>query len=117
MDDWTLEVNGEIVQPLRLSVADVRQKFAAYTIATTYANDDGTVTPTFTGARLWDILQMAGLKPNASEKRRVMARAGDRFRCLLKWDEIDPAVSERLVLVAYEQDGEPLSAKNGPFRL
>src|SRR5262245_53892183 len=106
--DWVLEVNGEVVYPLHLSVPDVRENFTAHTISTTIINDDGTVNLTFTGARLWDILQTAGLKPDATEKRRVMARAADSFRCLLKWHEIDPDVSERLILVAYEQNGAPL---------
>ena len=117
MIDWILEVNGEVLQPLQLSVAEVREQFTAHTIATQYANDDRTVHLTFTGTLLWDILQSAGLKENATPKRRIMARAGDQFRCLLKWDEIDPSTSDRQILVAYEQDGAPLNGVLGPLRL
>lgn len=111
-----LEVNGEVIQPLQLTLADVQQ-YTPYSITAHFQSDDRTVSTNFTGARLWDILQTAGLKPNASEKRRVMARAGDKFRCLLRWHEINPDVAEHQILVAYEQDGQPLSAKYGPLRL
>jgi DMSO/TMAO reductase YedYZ molybdopterin-dependent catalytic subunit len=112
-----LEVNGEVLQALTLSLEDLRQQYPAYSVSTQFQNDDRTVDASFTGARLWDILQTAGLKPDATEKRRVMARASDSFRCLLRWHEIDPAVSESLILVAYEQDGQALTEKGGPLRL
>ena len=115
--DWVLEVNGEVVHPLKLSLDDLRKQFPVYSVLTHFQNDDRVVNATFIGARLWDILQTAGLKPDATDKRRVMARASDSFRCLLRWHEIDPSISDRLVLVAYEQDGQPLATKEGPLRL
>jgi hypothetical protein len=51
------------------------------------------------------------------DNRGVIAHASDTFRCLLCWHEIDPAISDRHILIAYEQDGHPLTTKDGPIRL
>jgi DMSO/TMAO reductase YedYZ molybdopterin-dependent catalytic subunit len=116
MDFW-LEVNGAVVQPLHLSLNDIRQDFTAYTVSTQFLNDDRTVSASYTGARLWDILQVAGIKEEASSDLKIMARSIDRFRCILRWHEVNPLMSDRLILVAYEQNGQAISAEEGPLRL
>jgi DMSO/TMAO reductase YedYZ molybdopterin-dependent catalytic subunit len=116
MMGFDLEINGAVVHPLNLAVDDVRQQYPPHTIAIQFQNDDHIFSATFTGARLWDILQTVGVN-EADPHLRIMARAADRFRCLIRWHEVDPATGDRLILVAYEQDGAPLPAEDGPLRL
>ncbi len=113
-----LIVNGAVASPLSLSLADLHD-YPAHSVATTYANNDRVAAATYTGARLWDVLLTAQVTsdPAMDKKLRVMARAKDRFRCLLRWHEFDPAQTDRLVLIAYEKDGQPLDSASGPLRL
>ena len=80
--DFRLTVNGAVVQPLSLSLDDIRQGYPAYTISTEFLVEDCMTNTTFTGARLWDVLQTAGVKHDTSPKLRVMARAADQFLTL-----------------------------------
>ena len=115
--DVQLDVNGFVRHPLSLSLTDLREKYTPATVSVQFLHDDHPVNATFTGARLWDILQTAGLKDETNVNLRVRARAADRFRCHLRLNEINPATSDRVILVAYEQDGAPLGAGAGPLRL
>ena len=115
--DFRLEVTGAVKNTLRLSMDDLREQYAPCSVDVQFQNNDGTVNATFVGARLWDILQAAEISTETPDKLRVMARASDKFRCLLRWNEVDPAVSERVILVAYEQDGKPFASKEGALRL
>lgn len=122
--EWALQIGGRVAQPLHLTLDDLRQ-YPAYTVATTFLNDDRTVSGDYAGVRVWDLLAAAGVMDDAGalgsgdERRelRVEARAGDGFRCLLRWSEIDPARSERGVLVAWLQQGQLLAPEYGPLRL
>lgn len=116
--DSVLQINGAVANPLWLSVADLSQLYPAYSLATSYANDDRTVNATFVGARLWDVLQSAQVTadPAVDPKLRLMARAADGFRCLIRWHEFDPAVTDRTILIAYQQNGQPMST-SAPLRL
>ncbi len=114
--EYPLDISGAVAHPLSLSVDDVRQKYAAHTVAIQFQNDDRIFSASFTGARLLDLLHTAGINED-DPKLRVMARAADGFRCLIRWHEINPATSDRLILVAYEQDGGPLPVEDGPMRL
>jgi hypothetical protein len=43
--------------------------------------------------------------------------ATDGYRVVLSLVEIDPSTTDRLAVVADEQDGKPLDARLGPYRL
>ena len=109
-----IAVQGLVHEGLTLTADQLRSDYPAHTVSSQYANNDRVVKAEFTGARLWDVLQRAGVTPPL----RVEARARDDFRCLLKWDEIDPdAPDSRGILIAYDRDGAPLLVKDGPLRL
>lgn len=105
-----IAIAGRVHQPLTLTVDQIRADYPAHTVDIQFANDTRTVTATYTGARLWAVLQTAGVTPPF----RVEARARDEFRCLLKWEELSP---DAPLLIAYARDGAPLSDKDGPLRL
>ncbi|MGE3541290.1 MAG: hypothetical protein AB7N91_28130 [Candidatus Tectimicrobiota bacterium] len=46
-----------------------------------------------------------------------MIEAADGYRVVFALPELDPAFTERLVLLAEQRDGQPLAATEGPLRL
>jgi DMSO/TMAO reductase YedYZ molybdopterin-dependent catalytic subunit len=114
-----LRIEGAVAHPKTLSMDDLRDHYQPHTINITYANDDRAVKASFTGARLWDVLQSADVLMNAEhpELMRVMARAADNFHCVVKWHEFEPTADNKLILVGYEQDGQPIKGKHGPLSL
>ncbi|MBI1277226.1 MAG: molybdopterin-dependent oxidoreductase [Anaerolineaceae bacterium] len=114
-----LRIEGKVDKPMSLSLEDLRDQFQAYTVDTSYANDERIAQSSFTGARLWDILQHADVLMNSEnpELMRVMARSVDHFRCVVKWHEFAPDGDNKLILVGYLQNGQPIHGKHGPLRL
>ena len=114
-----LRIEGAVTQPITLSLDELRDQYPAYSVDTSYANDDRVAKASFTGARLWDLLRKAGVVMNSEqpELMRVMARSVDGFRCIVKWHEFDPDGNNNLILVGYLQNGQPIQGKHGPLRL
>ena len=114
-----LRIEGAVAHPKTLSIDDLRDQYQPHIVNISYANDNRAVQASFTGARLWDILVSAGAVMNTEhpELMRVMARAADSFRCIVKWCEFDPLAENKLILVGYEQDGQSIQGKHGPLRL
>jgi DMSO/TMAO reductase YedYZ molybdopterin-dependent catalytic subunit len=82
---------------------------------------DGTEA-TFAGVALADLLQLAGVP--LGEKLRgsnmalyLLVEAADGYRVVFALPELDPAFTERVVLLADHRDGQPLAATEGPLRL
>ncbi len=114
-----LRIEGAVANPLSLSLDDLRDRYQAYTVDTTYANDARIAQASFTGARLWELLLSAGVVMNTEqpELMRVIARSVDGFRCVVKWHEFAPDGDNNLILVGYLQNDQPITGKHGPLRL
>lgn len=113
-----LHIAGAVAQPITLSMADLRARFPAYSVDTSYANEVRVAKASYTGARLWDILQDTGVQAGAlAETTRITAQAADGFQCDIGWREFDPSGENKLILVAYLQNGQPIQNKYGPLRL
>lgn len=137
-DSWQLRVGGLVEQPLGLSLPELR-RFPECTLAVTLecaGNGRARMTPvppgtpwgygaaataSFTGTPLTTVVERAGLRPDTVEILFVGADAGDvapgrptEFgRSLPVTDALHPDV-----LLAWEMNGEPLSAAHGsPLRL
>jgi DMSO/TMAO reductase YedYZ molybdopterin-dependent catalytic subunit len=82
---------------------------------------DGTEA-TFTGVALVDLLRLAGV-PLGQELRGqhlatyLLIEAADGYRVVFALPELDPAFTDREVLLADRRDGQPLAAAEGPLRL
>jgi DMSO/TMAO reductase YedYZ molybdopterin-dependent catalytic subunit len=77
---------------------------------------------TFEGVALSELIKRA--QPRLTEKccsnaanTCVIVLAADNYRVVFSLAEIDPAFTDRKVLVADRQDGKPLSEAQGPLRL
>lgn len=116
-DNLVLKIDGEIKRPLALSDADL----SSLTRHTVRATDHGTPA-VFEGYALGDVVRLAGVE--FGEKLRgknlelcLVAEAADGYRAVFALPEIDPAFTDRLILIADRRDGKPLSADEGRWRI
>lgn len=136
---WRLEVGGRVRRPLRLSMRDLVSLPAVVQTATLECAGNGRAfltprvggeqwelgavsTAEWTGVRMADVLDRAGVKPGAQE---VVFRAADRARAQpsggagrfersFTLDE----VHQSEVLLAYAMNGQPLPIQHGyPLRV
>ncbi len=121
-DDGKLHVDGQILNPLALTADDLRANYASHTLDVTYTSGEDTVSSTFTGVLLWDILNDAQANLNADVKNEklstfIVATGNDGYQAVISWGEIDPEFGNQPILVAYEEKGQPLSDEQGGLRL
>ena len=50
-------------------------------------------------------------------KMTVLVEASDGYRAAFSLAELDPEMTDRVVLLADTKDGQPLSPREGPFRI
>ena len=70
------------------------------------------------GVRLTAVLQQVGLAARDRtdwRKAVVMAIARDGYRAVFSWPELANTPTGAQAMVAYERDGGPLGASDGPF--
>ena len=116
-DGSVLNVGGEVPHSLKLTAADLA-KLPRQTITT--KEHDQTVT--FEGVAVIEILRLAGVE--FGEKLRgkdltlfLVVDAADGYRAIIALPELDPAFTDKLVILADKRDGKPLSEKEGPRRI
>ena len=119
--DGALHVSGQILNPLTLTVNDLKNNYIAQKADVTYQSGDKTVTASFTGVYLRDILDAAQVNYNPDAKNDtlsmiIVATGSDGYQAVIAYGEIDASFGNQPVLVAYEQDGKPL-ADATPIRL
>jgi DMSO/TMAO reductase YedYZ molybdopterin-dependent catalytic subunit len=113
---WKLEVDGLVDQPLSLTLDDLRSRSSYGQVITlscisNQIGGDLISTGLWTGVRLKDILNEAGLRRGVQE---IAMESVDGFYESLPLDE---AMDDRTLLV-YEMNGEPLPVAHGfPLRI
>jgi len=113
-----LSVEGEVLRPLKLTVTDL-QKFVQTEIN---AKDREGREHTYRGVLLVNVLDSAGVtlgKQLRGENlaKFVLVKAADGYEVVYALPELDPEFTNDVVLLAYQVDGKPLPAGEGPFRL
>jgi molybdate transport system substrate-binding protein len=114
-------LTGLVDKPATLAVADL-QKLPVETVDVSFQGPGGVEKHTFRGVRLATVISQAGLKVDPKRKndnlrKYVVVSAQDGYEAIISWGEIDPNLGNRPILLAWEQDGQPLSGQNGPVRL
>lgn len=117
----TVEFAGLLDRPASLTV-DELQALPTETIDVTYETRGGPEQHTFTGTRLYGVLDSLGFTVGAEERsplltRYVVVTAKDGYRVVLSGGELDPGFGNAPMLLAWEQDGAPLVGDDGPIRL
>lgn len=116
-----VEFSGLLDRPGSLTVADLRA-FPSETVEVTYETRGGPERHSFTGTRLFGVLDSLGFSTGADERNPLLTRyivvtANDGYRVVLSGGELDPGFGNAPMLLAWEQDGAPLIGDDGPIRL
>jgi molybdate transport system substrate-binding protein len=115
-------VDGQVLNPITLTVDDLRNNFSSQTMDVTFLSGQDTVSTTFTGVPLWLIISAAqpNLNADVSNDRLstfIVVTATDNYQAVIAWGEIDPEFGNQPILVAYEENGTPIADEEGPIRL
>ena len=116
--DWTLEIEGEVEQPLSLSLDDLRE-YPKSSVEATLECDYSSGPPLLVSSAVWSgvslksLIELAGPKPTASS---VTFTALDGYR--RGPFPLAQVLQKTDALVAYEMNGEPLPDIQGwPARI
>jgi molybdate transport system substrate-binding protein len=121
-DDGALHIGGQVLNPLKLTVEDLKANYPSVKKEVTYLSGENSVSASFTGVLLVDILDSAQINLNADVKNDklsiiIVGTATDKYQAVIAYGEIDPDFGNQPVMVAYEQDGKLIADKEGPIRL
>jgi hypothetical protein len=77
---------------------------------------------TFEGVAVRAVLEKAGVEFGESLKGKRLAscllvEASDGYRVVIALPELDPAFTDKQILLAFLREGQPLDAKDGPYRI
>ena len=86
------------------------------------ASDHSSSPVDFEGVTLKSVLEKAGVPFGESMKGKRLANcllveAADGYRAVIALPELDPAFTEKQVVLTFLREGKPLSEKEGPFRI
>ena len=120
--DDLLDLRGDVPNPLRIGTVELH-KLPRTEIHTTDPRDPGKEN-VYSGTPLVEVLKAGGLlhDPGMAGIREtvtmtVLAEATDGYRAVFSLAELDPELTDRLVLLADTKDGQPLPPREGPFRI
>lgn len=112
----SIALTGEVASPKTVTAADL----AKLPPASIRASDHGQPEATFEGARVADVLALAGLQLNLRGPglmRYAVAKARDGYRVLYSLSEFDSAFVETPAIVAWKKNGVALDTVAGPCRI
>ncbi|CAA9259525.1 MAG: hypothetical protein AVDCRST_MAG56-2458 [uncultured Cytophagales bacterium] len=114
----TLRVSGEVAKPLSLTL-EALEKLNKTELK---AKDKDGKEHRYTGVAFADLLREAGVTTGAALRGKnlakyVLVEAADGYQAVFALPELDPEFAREVVLVAYQADGKPLPAGEGPIRL
>jgi DMSO/TMAO reductase YedYZ molybdopterin-dependent catalytic subunit len=114
----TIKIEGDVPHPLTLNATDL-----AHMKRVDFRTKDHDQTEhNFSGVAVSDILQLAGVPmgPQLRGKnmaRYLLVRSVDGYQVVFALPELDSAFSQRVIFLADQEDGKPLPAGKGPFRM
>ena len=86
------------------------------------ASEHGSAPVNFEGVTLKSVLEKAGVTFGESMKGKrltgcLLVEAADGYRVIIALPELDPAFTDKQVILAFLRDGKPLGEKEGPYRI
>ena len=99
-----------------------RESFAKLPRRTVNAKDHSGASATFEGVSLAEALRQAKVTLGKELKGALLANyilveAADGYRVSFSLPEVDPTMTDKVVLIADRKDAKPLDAREGPYRL
>lgn len=116
----SIAVQGEVNTPISFTLPFL-QALKPYTETVTYLSGTTTVSDTYTGALLWDVLNTAGVQTDPSVKNDILrklvtATGTDGYQVDFALGELSPSFGNNSILVAYADTAGTL-ATDGLARL
>ena len=110
----TVEIGGK---QTTLTKSDIQS--LPHVKVTTHGVD---ATDTFEGVALKSVLEKAGVEFGHSLRGKRLAsyllvEAADDYRVVIALPEMDPDFTDKQIVLAFLQNGKPLDAKAGPYRI
>jgi DMSO/TMAO reductase YedYZ molybdopterin-dependent catalytic subunit len=120
--EGSLDLRGDLPNPRQIDASELHKLPRAET-RTTDPHDPGKEI-VYSGTPLVEVLKAGGLllDPGMTGIREtvrmtVLVEASDGYRAAFSLAELDPEMTDRVVLLADPKDGQPLSPREGPFRI
>jgi len=115
-------LRGDLPNPRRIDASELQKLPRAETRTTDPHNPGKEIV--YAGTPLVDVLKAAGLllDPGMAGVREtvtvtVLIEATDGYRAVFSLAELNPELTDRVVLLADTKDGKPLPPQEGPFRI
>ncbi len=113
-----VKVEGEVSSPLRLTAAEWKQLPRQTVAARAHYEKESR----YEGVALFDVLKKAGLPTGKDLRGKAVAlylvvEAADGYRAVFALPELDPAFTDRVILLADRRDGQALSSRDGPLQI
>lgn len=117
-EEARLSITGEVERPLTLTQADL----AKLPRHTERAKDHDGVEASFAGVALVEVLRLAGVTLGEQLRGKalttyLLVKAADGYQVVFALPELDPGFTDRVIFLADQRDGKPLSPKEGPLRI
>ena len=86
------------------------------------ASDHSSAAVNFEGVTLKSVLEKAGVTFGESIKGKrlsncLLVEAADGYRVVIALPELDPAFTDKAIVLALLREGKPLDEKEGPYRI
>jgi DMSO/TMAO reductase YedYZ molybdopterin-dependent catalytic subunit len=113
-----LRVGGDVPRPLELTTPEL----ARLPRQTVRGRDHEGKEAEFAGVPLVELLKAAGVKFGQDLRGPALAsylvvEAADGYRAVFALPELDPAFTDRVILLADRRDGKTLGEREGPLRI
>jgi DMSO/TMAO reductase YedYZ molybdopterin-dependent catalytic subunit len=113
-----VKVVGEVLTPLTLTASDL----ASMPRTTASSKDKQGVMHGYSGVAIAGILNKAGVTTGRQLRGENLAKyllvtCADGYQVVFSLAELDSSFTDRVVILADQEEGKPLAAGIGPFRL
>jgi len=113
-----VKVEGEVSKTLSLSISD----FEKLPHVDAVMKDRDGKNQQYSGVPVIELLKQAGVTLGKELKgenltKYMLVRASDGYEVIFSLAELDPAFTNRVIILADKKDGKPLENGVGPFRL
>jgi len=114
----SLSVSGEVERQLKLTATDLG-KLPRRSVR---AKDHDGKESEFEGSPLVEVLKLAGVKFGEGLRGKnlelyLVVEASDGYRAVYALPELDPAYTDKIIMLVDKRDGKALDAKEGPLRI
>lgn len=114
----SLTVSGEVKNKATFNLQALQSQFSPAQVNVTYIAAEASVSASYTGALLWDLLNNApvgGIVTNSNIKNDILNKiivveGTDCYTAVFGAGEIDPFFGGSQVIVAYASNGQPLGS-------